>query len=254
MLNISNKIQKAADFIIQAQYIIAFTGAGISVESGIPDFRGPGGLWERFNPDEYATYWAFQETPEKFWTMHSSVSELLQISEPNPAHIGLARLEQLGKLKSVITQNIDSLHSKAGNTKVLELHGSGATASCLNCHKNYTYEFVQSLIDEGHTVPRCTCSGLIKPDVVLFGEPLPYKTLQEAEIEIAKSDLLIVIGSSLQIYPAAGLPRLAKEKINPARILIINKEPTNLDKIADLVIHGNAGEIIPKIIKLLETI
>ncbi|MFX0086693.1 MAG: NAD-dependent deacetylase [Candidatus Hodarchaeota archaeon] len=250
----NEKIKLAAKLIKQANYIVVFTGAGISVESGIPDFRSPGGLWEKYNPNEYATYSAFLKRPEKYWTMHKELRDLILTAQPNPAHTALAALEhEYGKLKTVITQNVDFLHSRAGNTKVLEIHGSIQTYRCLGCGKEFNYTEIDTFLVHSELPPRCSqCNGLIKPNTVLFGESLSSNVLKDARDEIIKADLLIVIGSSLLVYPAASLPSIAVE--TGAKLLIINFEPTNMDRYADVVIHAKAGELFPKIISGLKQI
>ncbi|MHA1215235.1 MAG: NAD-dependent protein deacylase [Candidatus Hodarchaeales archaeon] len=245
-----SKIKLASDLITKSNYIVAFTGAGISTESGIPDFRSPGGLWERFDPQEYATYSSFLRHPESFWSMHRELTRTVLESQPNDAHKFLVELEKLGKLKAVITQNVDFLHSRAGSKRVLELHGSGEKATCLSCKKSYHYTEVEKMIDEGGIPPKCpVCQGLIKPNVVLFGEPLPDQVFNEANNEILQSDLLLIIGSSLSVYPAAFLPQQAI-RIG-SKILIINRRPTYLDIHADVVIHGSAGKISKVLIEKL---
>ncbi|MFX0085936.1 MAG: NAD-dependent deacetylase [Candidatus Hodarchaeota archaeon] len=251
-MSIEENIKTAAKLIHKSKYIVVFTGAGISTESGISDFRSPSGLWSRYDPGEYAEYRAFLNHPEKFWTMHKEMSQTVLEAEPNQAHKSLVKLEKnYGKLKAIITQNIDFLHSRAGSKNVLEIHGSGYTAVCLDCRQEFHYLDVQRLLDKGQIVPRCVkCKGLIKPNVVLFGEPLPYDIVQQARDEINTADLLIVIGSSLTVYPAAALPSMALN--TGARIIIINVEPTMMDHLVDVVIHGKAGEILPKILNELE--
>ncbi len=244
-----NLYKQAADLIKKKSNIVAFTGAGISVESGIPDFRSSGGLWERFDPNEYAEYSAFLKWPEKFWTMHSELSEMVLTAEPNPAHLALATLESMGKLTTVITQNIDFLHQRAGSSRVLELHGTGETASCLSCEKQYDRVTVEKIRETAH-VPRCTvCDGLIKPNVVLFSELPPVDVFEEARRALLKADLVIIIGSSLSVYPAAALPSVVSFANTP--LIIINEEPTSMDNYANVVIQGKAGEIFPRIINAL---
>jgi NAD-dependent deacetylase len=248
------KIKQAAELVKQANYIVVFTGAGISVESGIPDFRSPGGLWERYNPNEYATYSAFLKHPEKYWTMHKELRDLVLTAQPNPAHKALAALEhEFGKLRAVITQNVDFLHSRAGNTKVLEIHGSIQTYRCLSCKMEFKFSEIDTFLTHSDLPPRCPkCNGLIKPNTILFGESLSSNVLKDARDEIIKADLLIVIGSSLVVYPAASLPSIAVE--TGAKLLIVNFEPTNMDSYADVVIHAKAGELIPKILSGLKEI
>ncbi len=241
--------KQAANLIKTKSNIVAFTGAGISVESGIPDFRSSGGLWERFDPNEYAEYSAFLKWPEKFWTMHSELAELVSSAEPNPAHQALATLESMGKLTTIITQNIDFLHQRAGNSRVLELHGTGETATCLSCQKQYERITVEKML-KSVIVPRCPdCNGLIKPNVVLFSELPPQDVFEEAKRALLGADLVIIIGSSLSVYPAAALPSLVIYTKTP--VIIVNEEPTSLDYYADVVINGKAGEIFPLIIKAM---
>ncbi|MFX1282842.1 MAG: NAD-dependent deacetylase [Promethearchaeota archaeon] len=247
-----DKIKQAAELIKKSKYIVAFTGAGISVESGIPDFRSPGGLWEKYNPNEYATYSTFLSYPEKYWTMHMELREMVIDAQPNAAHNALASLEhKYGKLKSVITQNVDFLHSRAGNTKVLELHGTTQTSRCLSCDKTFHFSEVEEMLDQGLIPPRCPqCNGLIKTNTILFGEQLPYDVLEQSREEILAADLVIVIGSSLTVYPAAALPSLAVQ--TGSGLIIVNREITPLNIYADVAIQGKAGLILPKIFTVLE--
>lgn len=242
-------ITAAAQLIHLSKYTVVFSGAGISTESGIADFRSPGGLWSRYNPNEYAEYSSFLKHPEKFWKMHKELSRTVLEAKPNLAHTTLASLEKdYNRVKTIITQNIDFLHLRAGNTKVLEIHGSGQTAHCLSCQTEFHYTDIQRLLDEGQEVPRCNnCEGLIKPNVVLFGEQLPFEVLQQARDEVIAADLLIIIGSSLSIYPAAALPSLALS--TGAKIIIINTEPTRMDHDADVVIREKAGVVLPRILE-----
>lgn len=246
------QITKAAELIEQANYIVAFTGAGISVESGIPDFRSAGGLWTKYNPEEYATYSAFLTHPEKYWTMHKELRSLVLTAQPNPAHIALAALEhEIGKLKTIITQNVDFLHTRAGNSVVLELHGSTRIYHCLSCKAEYEYTEIDNFLATGQLPPRCPqCDGIIKPNTVLFGESLPFDVYQSARDEVTKADLFIVIGSSLVVYPAAALPPLAVSA--GSRLLILNDEKTPMDNRADVVINAKAGEILPRILSILK--
>ena len=249
-----DKIKQAAELIKKSNYIVAFTGAGISTESGIPDFRSPGGLWEKYNPNEYATYSTFLTHPEKYWTMHLELRDMVKDAQPNPAHIALAELElEYGKLKAVITQNVDFLHSRAGNTKVLEIHGTTQTSSCLRCDKRFHFTEVEAFLDQGHIPPRCPqCDGLIKTNTILFGEGLPRDVMEQAKDEVVAADLMIIIGSSLTVYPAVSLPSLAV-KIGK-RLLIVNKEFTPMDIYANVAIRGLAGSIMQKIMSALKEI
>lgn len=249
-----DKLRQVAELIKKSNYIVAFTGAGISVESGIPDFRSPGGLWEKYNPSEYATYSTFLTHPEKYWTMHKELRDMILDAQPNQAHIALATLElEYGKLKSVITQNVDFLHSRAGNTKVLEIHGTTQTSRCLGCDNTYHFTEVEKMLDQGQLPPRCSsCNGLIKTNTILFGEQLPYDVLEQAREEIIASDLVIVIGSSLTVYPAAALPSLAVQ--TGKRLIIVDKFSTPMDIYATVVVRGMAGVMMPKILSILKEI
>jgi len=247
MTNIEQNIIKAAKMIIKANKIVALTGAGISVESGIPDFRGPSGLWKKYNP-EIASISFFQKNPEEFWKFSLEIWKVLKHAKPNPAHKALAKLEKLGKLQCVITQNIDGLHQKAGSKKVLEIHGSANWLICTSCRARHPSEMVVKQLKSGMTIPLCNlCGGLLRPDAVLFGDMLPQDVFNEAVNEASKSDLMLIVGSSLVVFPAAQLPSIAKK--NGAKIILINLEKTWFDDKADIVIHGKAGDILPKIVK-----
>ena len=242
---------RAADLIIDAKRIVVFTGAGISTESGIPDFRSPGGIWERFDPDDF-TYQKFVSDPEcrrKQWQMLRE-GGLTTKAKPNLAHYAIAELDSLGKLDCVITQNVDNLHQKAGvpDGKVLELHGNMQWAKCLSCGQCYPFEQIQAGLDKGEEVPDCpACHGLLKPDAVFFGEPLPEKVLREATSRSRNCDLFIVIGSTLVIYPADYMPIYAVE--SGAKLVIINLGATPMDDRADVLIPAKAGETMSKIIE-----
>jgi len=236
-------MKEVAEEIIKSKFCIALTGAGISTESGIPDFRSKDGLWSRYDINEYGYLQSFLKNPAKVWKMLAEMAELFEKAKPNPAHYALAELEKLGLLKAVITQNIDGLHQEAGNKKVIEFHGSFNTLTCLNCGKKYSKEE----IDLKNLPPRCSCNGILKPDIVFFGEPIPTKALNEA-LELAnKSDLILVIGTSCAVYPAAELPIIVKRK--GGKIIEINREESGLSYLADYKLLGKAGEILPKVVE-----
>jgi NAD-dependent deacetylase len=243
-------IRKAASLLKESQRVVAFTGAGISTESGIHDFRSEDGLWSRYDPAIYATIQGFLNHPEKYWTMAKELGPQILAAQPNPAHLALADLERMGKLRCVITQNIDFLHTRAGNSYVLELHGTYRTCHCLDCQNEYSREQIIEKLEVDELPPRCTCGGLIKSDTVLFGEPLPADAVQQAGAEARSTDLMIVVGSSLSVYPAAGFPLVAIE--NNAKLIIINKEPTPFDHLADVNLRGDAGEILPLVVDELQ--
>ncbi len=238
------------------------TGAGISVGSGIPDFRSENGLWTKYDPGVYASYQRFIQDPSYFWEMHIDVMHLIQKAAPNPAHKALAELEDNQYITGVITQNIDGLHQKAGSETVYELHGSNETCSCIICSKTYKTQKIAdhlfsfekeelvTLMRKGKEIPTCQCGGWIKPDVVLFGEMMPLTSLKSAEELAASSDIIVVVGSSLQVQPAAALPFVTKR--TGGAISIINKEPTPVDAVATHVIHEDAEKVLPKLVELLQ--
>jgi NAD-dependent deacetylase len=238
-------IQRAANDILNSKKTIAFTGAGISVESGIPDFRGAQGLWQKYDPEEYAHIHAFYSNPDKVWLMLKDMFTLVMGAKPNPAHIGLAELEKMGYLSSIVTQNVDGLHQAAGSKNVIEFHGSHRTLSCLKCSTKIDG---LSLTPED-LPPRCSrCSSLLKPDVVFFGEPIPWEAQAISFKESKSCSMVMVIGTSAVVYPAASIPITAKER--GATIIEINMEPTPLtDQISDYLICGAAGEILPAIVE-----
>jgi len=244
------EIDLLCDLILQAKKIVVFTGAGVSTESGIPDFRSPGGIWDKYDPDEFTIqkFLSSAETRRKHWKMLSE-SSLITETKPNPAHYAIAELDRLGKLDCVITQNVDNLHQKAGvpENKVFELHGNMKWTICLSCHQRFpTEELLQRIKQETDVLACPNCQGILKPDVVLFGEALPEKTLTEATRRSQNCDLLIIIGSTLVIYPAAYIPMYAQNA--GAKLAIINLSDTPLDHYATLVIHGKAGEIMSRVI------
>lgn len=219
----------------EAQYAVALTGAGVSTDSGIPDFRSPTtGLWAQYNPMEVASIGGFRSNPARFYEFWRQRFAALADAQPNITHRVLAELEARGSLKSVITQNIDDLHRKAGSKRVLEVHGNYTRGLCIGCKKVYTiHEIFQKVAR--HRVPLCDeCNSLLKPDVVLFGELLT-PDFDQALDEIARCDLVLVLGTSLEVYPVAGLVPQAKQ--HGARIALINRDRTPFDPIADLVIH-----------------
>ena len=229
--------------IAAARHMLAFTGAGISAESGIPTYRGDDGLWNKYDPARFANIDNFFNEPAYYWNFFREVRyPAISQATPNRAHAALAELERRGILKAVITQNIDGLQQAAGSSNVLELHGNTRRIICLQCHRQYAMEEVYQLLAT-RLPPACTaCSGTLKPDVVFFGERLPADVLQKAITEAQACDLFLVVGSSLVVQPAAGLPVAAHR--NGARVVIINRDPTPLDRIADLVFHERAAEVL----------
>ena len=234
---------------------MALTGAGISTPSGIPDFRSEGsGLWENVDPMQVASLYGFVSNPEAFYEWVVPLVKTMRDAEPNPAHLALAHLEAMGKLRSVVTQNIDMLHSRAGSQRVHEMHGHLREATCIQCFAVYPAKELidEFLADASKSAMRCvSCSGVLKPNVILYGEQLPMTVVAEAQRDVRQSDLMIVAGSSLETYPAADLPNDAKR--HGARLILINYEPTSYDKMADVVIHGDVAEVLPQIVELVET-
>lgn len=244
---------RAADLIAGAGKIVVFTGAGVSTESGIPDFRSPGGIWDRFDPDDF-TYQKFISSAsarQRQWQLLWK-ERLAETVQPNPAHYAIAELHRLNKLDCVITQNVDSLHLTAGvsEDKVFELHGSMRRVVCLQCHQRYTMSEIKKRLDAGEEVPDCeTCHGILKPDIVLFGERLPDKVFSEAASRAENCDLFIVVGSSLIVYPAALLPSYATDA--GAELIIINLSETPMDPQASVIINAKAGEAMSRIMQKL---
>jgi NAD-dependent deacetylase len=244
------KIDGVAGMIAEAINVVVFTGAGVSTESGIPDFRSPGGFWTKFDPEDF-TIDKFRTSPEtrrKQWRFLLS-GGLFKDARPNAAHQAIAELERLGRLNCVITQNIDNLHQCAGNdpAKVFELHGNMKWIRCLDCGERYPLEEILRMNRGSEEVPVCgNCSGILKPDVIFFGEALPEATLREATWNAGHCDLFLVVGSSLLVYPAANMPFYAKQE--GARLVIVNLSPTPADKIADVVLHASAEEAMGRML------
>ena len=245
---------RAAELIKRARKVVVFTGAGVSTESGIPDFRSPGGIWERVDPEDF-TYQKFISDPEarrRQWQLLWK-DRLVSEVKPNPAHYAIAELHRMGKLDCVITQNVDSLHRRAGlpDDRIFELHGSMQRVVCLQCHRRYTLENIRARLDAGEEVPDCeVCHGILKPDIVLFGEMLPEDVFDRAADRARACDLCLVIGSTLIVYPAALIPIYAVDA--GARLVIINLSPTPMDEQADVVIRAKAGEAMSKIVDKLK--
>jgi NAD-dependent deacetylase len=236
--------KKVAEYLLSSTYAIVFTGAGISTASGIPDFRGPQGLWKKYSP-ELATIDYFKRDPKGFWEFYSLRMRPLFEATPNPAHYAISELEKMGIIKAVITQNIDGLHQKAGSKYVIELHGTMSRSICTSCSTVYDSKEVLNMIENGKIPPKCkACNGILKPDVVLFGEPV--QRIWEAFVIAEESDLVLAIGSSLSVYPANMVPYRVKQK--GGRLIIINAEPTEMDEIADLVVRDRVEVFLPCIV------
>jgi NAD-dependent deacetylase len=241
-------IKQAAYDLAAAGNVAALTGAGISIESGIPPFRGKGGLWERFDPMEFAHIDAFIRDPAKVWkVLVREMKEVVDRAKPNDGHKGLAKLEARDKLKTIITQNIDGLHQAAGNTDVIEYHGTFAWQRCMDCDQKYETRKV----DISEIPPRCACGGILRPDAVFFGELIPAEAMSRSMQAAADCDLMLVVGTSAVVQPAAMIPLIAKD--NGAKIVEINPERTPLtDDISDYLIMGEAGEVMNRIVAAME--
>jgi NAD-dependent deacetylase len=244
-------IQKAARLLKQARHAVVFTGAGISTPSGIPDFRTKNtGLWERHNPMEVASIGVFQSNPQTFYNwLRPLLNEILNAA-PNQAHIALAEMESAGIIKAVVTQNIDNLHQRAGSKNVYEVHGSLRTLTCSRCGETFQAEQFKGQLEDANSMPQCgQCKTVLKPDITLFGEMLPYDTWVGAEEHCQRADVILVAGSSLEVHPAASLPEIGIE--HGAELIIINIGSTYLDSSASVLLPFDVASILPKIAALL---
>jgi len=248
---VTSAAEELAGLIAASDRVVALTGAGVSVPSGIPDFRTPGkGLWAKVDPMAVATIDAFHSDTKRFWDFYRPRFHDLADKEPNPGHTVLAELERRGRLDAVITQNIDRLHRKAGSEDVIEVHGSIATASCTSCGESYPLEEVESLFDADGVATCRGCAGKVKPDVVLFGELLPADAMARAEQLCSSADLLLCIGSSLEVHPVAGLPGLTLAQ--GGRIAIITRSSTPYDSDADVRLDGDVAEDLQAVLAGLD--
>ncbi len=250
---LNDDARQIAEWLAQSHTAVAFTGAGISTESGIPDFRSPGGIWSRVQPVLFDDFMRSAEARLEYWRQKAASHGDFADAQPNAGHSVLASWESKGRLRGVITQNIDGLHQLAGSQSVLELHGTARTASCLDCGESHDVDALVEQFRQTADVPECrACSGRVKSDTISFGQPLPVDVLQESSRWCHESDFMLVCGSSLVVYPAADLPLVAKE--GGARLIIINRDPTPLDEIADLVIHESIGNTMTAVAEALAEI
>lgn len=243
-------VQRAAELMAAARSGLALTGAGVSAESGIPTFRGEGGLWKKFDPVKVSSIEYFLADPSAYWSASRERGGIALAASPNPGHAALAELEAAGRLAAIVTQNTDGLHQASGSKRVVELHGSGRTVQCLDCGCREPRSEVQARLDF-EMPPRCrSCGGiLLKPTVVLFGEAMPQAAVQEAMALARGADVMLVVGTSLVVYPAADVPLVAVR--SGARMIVVNAEPTPFDDLAEVVIHGRSGEVLPEIARLI---
>lgn len=245
---VDQRIEQVADLLLRASRPVVFTGAGMSTESGIPDFRSPGGIWDRFDPGQmtYKNFMGSVEGRRRYWQLGRQIYPVLRRAEPNPGHLALVTLWQLGKLDCVITQNIDDLHQRAGlpMDRVIELHGNATRARCLECEREYERHVVQDWLEAGVEVPVCDppCGGPIKPRTIMFGEAMPPREMVEAEHRARAADLFLVVGSSLAVYPAAYMPLHAKQA--GATLVIVNLTETPHDGQADVVIPASSAAVL----------
>lgn len=243
------RVSKAVEIIKKAESLYCLTGAGISTESGIPDFRSPKtGLWEKIDPMKESTVEALYTNPSRFYKVAFPRYASFKGVKPNDGHAALVELEKMGYLKGIITQNIDNLHKRAGSRKVWEVHGNTRKSYCIGCDAEYAFEKLIEQLEKGKKVPGCEkCGGMLRPDIVLFGDPMPQAYYNAAEVIRKQCDCLLVVGSSLQVQPVAALPRFVSS------LIIINLQPTPYDKKADVVIREKAGKTLKDIVTALST-
>jgi len=240
--------ERLHELISGARRIVAFTGAGISTESGIPDFRSPGGIWTKYQPIYFDDFMSSEEMRREAWRRKFATDETLQKAEPNAGHRALAKLVEQGRMTAIITQNIDGLHQRSGvpDNRVIELHGNATYATCLDCGQRYELEPIRKAFLGKGTLPVCgKCDGIVKTATISFGQAMPEIPMLRAQEETLACDLFIVLGSSLVVYPAAGFPRIARK--NGAGLVIINRDPTDQDDDADLVVHAEIGPTLSRV-------
>ncbi len=243
--DLQNGVERLGNMIASAKIIVPFTGAGISTECGIPDFRSPGGIWTRTRPIQFDEFVASQEARDESWRRRFAMEEVFAAAKPGRGHRALASLHRAGKIPAVITQNIDNLHQSSGFAadRVIELHGNTTYARCIGCGQAYQLDWVKHQFDQDGAAPNCTaCGEPVKTATISFGQAMPEDEMQRATELSQACDLFIAIGSSLVVWPAAGFPMMAKNA--GARLVIINREPTEQDDIADLVIRHDIGETL----------
>jgi NAD-dependent deacetylase len=245
------EVEALAELIRRRQPCVVLTGAGISTESGIPDFRSPSGIWARFDPLEYGSIDAFRRDPRKVWSFYKPRVAMLTEAGPNSAHFALAELERLGLVEAVVTQNIDLLHERAGTRELVEVHGSIRTATCPGCGERYPLARVLALLSEADAPACAACGELLKPDVVFFGEVLPAEAIARATELARRAGLLLVVGSSLEVYPVASLPE--ETLVSGGKLAIVNRGPTGYDTRAAVRIDGNAGDVLSAIVERLHS-
>jgi NAD-dependent deacetylase len=241
--------ERLHELIASAKRIVAFTGAGISTESGIPDFRSPGGIWTKYQPIYFDDFMSSEEMRREAWRRKFATDETMLKAEPNAGHRALAKLVEQGRMTAVITQNVDGLHQRSGipESKIIELHGNSTYASCLDCGQRHELEPIRKAFVGKGTLPICEkCDGIVKTATISFGQSMPEIQMARAQDETMSCDLFIVLGSSLVVYPAAGFPRIAKRR--GAKLVIVNRDPTDQDSDADLVVHAEIGPTLSRVV------
>jgi len=244
---VSRLIDELSKLLEASRRAVVFTGAGISTESGIPDFRSPGGFWSNNQPIYFRDFLAFEDMRREAWRRKLAFEESFKAAQPNRGHRAIAHLVKQGKVSGVITQNIDGLHQRSGipEEKVIELHGNSTYAVCLSCERRYELAPILAAFRIDEQPPECECGGLIKTATISFGQPMPVEAMQNARLETEACDLFLAVGSSLVVYPAAGFPALARQ--HGARLVIINRDSTELDYLADLVLNAEIGETLGEV-------
>ena len=251
MNSYQDDIKQLRDMLAISRRAVVFTGAGISTESGIPDFRSPGGIWTKYKPIDFRDFMASEGMRRESWRRKFASDSVMKAAKPNKGHLAVAKLVRQGKVSSVITQNVDGLHQVSGvpDEKVIELHGNATYAACLDCGRRYELEDIRKFFEKDETLPICdTCNGIIKTATISFGQSMPINEVRAAEEETLACDLFIAIGSSLVVYPAAGFPAQAKQ--NGAKLVILNRDPTSLDRAADLVLNKEIGPTLSAAVDL----
>lgn len=242
-------IERLQGMIASAKRIVAFTGAGISTESGIPDFRSPGGIWTKYKPIYFDDFMSSDEMRRESWRRKFATDEVMLKAEPNAGHRALAKLVEQGRMTAIITQNVDGLHQRSGvpESRIIELHGNATYASCLDCGHRCGLDPIRRAFLDGGKLPLCEkCDGIVKTATISFGQAMPEIQMARAQDETLACDLFIVLGSSLVVYPAAGFPSIAKRK--GAKLVIVNRDPTDQDDSADMIIHGEIGATMSRAI------
>mgnify|MGYP001765446929 CR=1 FL=1 len=253
MSNLTDAIDNAAQTILKSDYVIALVGAGMSVESGIPPFRGPGGLWTKYGEPDGSSFSRFLDDPKEWWEKYTKpqgymkdLVDTINAAKPNPAHYALTELENIGVLKHTISQNVDNLHVRAGSKKLSEIHGNMFKLRCIACHQQYELNDVYKTV----LPPHCPCGGLIKTDGVMFGEPIPPRVLDRCQEETYKCDCMILLGTSGTIYPAAGFPSTARHR--GAKLIEVNPYETLFTGICEVILRAPAAECFPLVVERIK--